>query len=117
MSLEYEPSSELLHIPAWLCHVITIVTISEGVQPLSKLRHQIRARLETVVQTSDFKRTVFLKMTNTDPFAAWFVVTGDATPDGIRVVWLVLRAISSLPSVASAGALSLSLGERERVLH
>ena len=23
---------------------------------------------------------------NTDPFAAWFVVTGDAKPDGIRVV-------------------------------
>ena len=30
--------------------------------------------------------TPFLRLTNTDPFAAWFVVTGDATPDGIRVV-------------------------------
>ena len=29
----------------------------------------------------------FLKLTNTDPFAAWFVVTGDATPDGIRVAF------------------------------
>jgi len=34
-----------------------------------------------------FKLPVFLKLTNTDPFAAWFVVTGDATPDGIHVVW------------------------------
>ena len=37
-----------------------------------------------------------LKLTNTDPFAAWFVVTGDATPDGIRVVWSVLGAISNV---------------------
>ena len=35
-------------------------------------------------------------MINTDLFAAWFVVTGDATPDGIRVVRSVLGAISSL---------------------
>ena len=41
----------------------------------------------------------FLKLTNTDPFAAWFVVTGDATPDEIRVVRSVLGAISSLPIV------------------
>jgi hypothetical protein len=35
---------------------------------------------------SDFvKLPVFLKLTNKDPFAAWFVVTGDATPDA-RVV-------------------------------
>ena len=34
-----------------------------------------------------------LKLPNTDPFAAWFVVTGDATPDGIRVVRSVLGAI------------------------
>jgi len=27
---------------------------------------------------------VCLKLTNTDPFAAWFVVTGDATPDGMQ---------------------------------
>ena len=39
------------------------------------------------------------KLTNTDPFAAWFVVTGDATPDGIRVVRSVLGTISSLPIV------------------
>ena len=42
---------------------------------------------------------VFLKLTNTDPFAAWFVVTRDATPDGIRVVRSVFGAISSLPIV------------------
>ena len=46
-----------------------------------------------------FKLPSFLKLTNTDPFAAWFVVTGDATPDGIRVVRSVLGAISSLPIV------------------
>jgi len=42
----------------------------------------------------------FLKWTNTGPFTAWFVVTGVATPDGIRVVWSVLGAISSIPIVA-----------------
>ena len=47
-----------------------------------------------------FKLQVFLKLTNTDPFAAWFVVSGDATPDAIRVVRSVLGAISSLPVVA-----------------
>ena len=39
-------------------------------------------------------------MTNTGSFAAWFVVTGDVTPDGIRVVRSVLEAISSFPVVA-----------------
>ena len=39
---------------------------------------------------------VFLNLTNTDRFAAWSVVTGDATPDGIRVVQSVLGALSSL---------------------
>jgi len=47
---------------------------------------------------------LFLKLTNTHPFAAWFVVTRDATPDGIRVMWSVLGAISSLPRKARAGA-------------
>ena len=32
---------------------------------------------------------------------AWFVVTGDATADGIRVVRSVLGAVSSLPMVAT----------------
>ena len=40
------------------------------------------------------KLPAFLKLTNTDPFAAWSVVTGDATLDGIRVVRSVLGAIS-----------------------
>jgi len=31
-----------------------------------------------------------------DPFDSWFVVSGEATPDGIRVVRLVLGAIRSL---------------------
>ena len=42
----------------------------------------------------------FLELTSTDPFAARFLLTGDATPDGIRVVRSVLGAISSLPIVA-----------------
>ena len=39
-------------------------------------------------------------MTNTERFAAWFVVSGDATADERRVVWSVLGAISchQLPS-------------------
>ena len=32
------------------------------------------------------KLLAFLKFTNTDPFAAWFVLTEDAIPDGKRVV-------------------------------
>jgi len=36
-----------------------------------------------------------LELTNTDPFAAWSVVTGDVTPGGTRVVRSVLGAISS----------------------
>jgi len=47
-----------------------------------------------------FKLPKLLESTNTDPFAAWFVVNTDATPDGIRVVRSVLGAISSLPIVA-----------------
>ena len=45
-------------------------------------------------QVAIFKLLVFLKLTNTGPFAAWFVVAGDATPDVIRVVRVVLGAIS-----------------------
>ena len=44
-----------------------------------------------------FKLPIFLKLTNTDPVAAWFVVTGDATVGGIRVVRSVLGSIDSLP--------------------
>ena len=33
-------------------------------------------------------------MTKTERFAAWLVVSGDATADEIRVVWSVLGAIS-----------------------
>ena len=46
------------------------------------------------------KLPVFLKLINTDPFAAWFVVTEDATPDGMRVVRSVLGAIRALSIVA-----------------
>ena len=45
---------------------------------------------------------LLFNLTNTEPFAVWFVVTGDATPDGIRVMWSVLGAISSLSNVALA---------------
>ena len=46
------------------------------------------------------KWPVFLMLTNTDPFAAWFVVTGDVIPDGIHVVRSVLGANCSLLIVA-----------------
>ena len=46
------------------------------------------------------KLLVFLKLTTTDPFAAWCVMTGDTTPDGIRIVRSFLGAISSLPILA-----------------
>jgi hypothetical protein len=52
--------------------------------------------LEVQPREPIFKLPVFLKLTDTDPFAAWFVVTGDVTPDGIRVVRSVVGAISSL---------------------
>jgi hypothetical protein len=41
-----------------------------------------------------------LKLTHTNPFAAWFVVKRDAPPDGIRVVRSVLGTTNSLPIVA-----------------
>ena len=50
-----------------------------------------------------FKLLACIRFSNTDPFAAWFVVTGDATPDGIRVVRSVLGAIYSLPIVVFRG--------------
>jgi hypothetical protein len=46
------------------------------------------------------KLRVFLKLTHKDPFGAWFVVTGDATPDGMRVVRSVLGAINTSSIVA-----------------
>jgi len=54
----------------------------------------VQAELDEV----DFRIAVqvFLKLTNTDRFAAWFEVTGDATPGGIRVVQSVFGVISSL---------------------
>ena len=48
-----------------------------------------------VPRGASFKLPGLLKLTNTEPFAAWFVVTGDATADGISVVRSVLGAISS----------------------
>jgi len=46
-----------------------------------------------------YKLPAFPKLTNTGSFAAWFVVTGDVTPDGVCVERLVLGAISSPPVV------------------
>ena len=60
------------------------------------------ARLRPLRAAPFFKLPPFLKMTNTDPFAAWFVVTGVATLGGIRVVRSVIGANSSLPIVAYA---------------
>ena len=62
----------------------------------------------------------FLKLTNTDPFVAWCVVTGDATPDDIRVVRSVLGAISSFRDAAAEAPSGHGSGEhhpRERVLY
>ena len=57
-----------------------------------------------------FKLPAFLNSTNTDPFAAWLVVTGDATPDGTSV----LGAFSTLPTVAFREQLSC-VAQRSRV--
>ena len=48
-----------------------------------------------------FKLPGLVKLTKTEPFTAWFVVSGDATADEIRVVRSVLGAMISLPIVAS----------------
>ena len=60
--------------------------------------HEREERQPAVDQLLKFP--AFLKLTNTDPFVAWVVVTGDATPDGIRVVRSVMGAIRSPPIVA-----------------
>ena len=57
-------------------------------------------RAAAVLPREPLKLPVFVNLTNTDPSAAWFVVSRDATLDGIRVVWSVLGAIGSLPTVA-----------------
>ena len=49
-----------------------------------------------------FKLPALVKMTNTEPFAAWSIVTGDATADETGVVRSFLEAIGSLPIVALA---------------
>ena len=56
-----------------------------------------------------FKLPAFLELANTDPFAAWFVVAGDVTPDGIRVVRSVLGVISFLPWLQGGDARILLL--------
>ena len=68
-----------------------------------------------------FKLRGVFKLINTEPFAAWFVITGDATADEIRVVWSVLGAISyhQLPSHRALGHAGLLIScvfvpERER---
>ena len=55
------------------------------------------ARPHLEVRLHYLKLPVFLMLTNTDPFAAWFKAIGDATPGGIRVGRSVLEAICSLP--------------------
>jgi len=61
-----------------------------------------------------FKLPGLVKLTNTEPFAAWFVVSGDATADGIRVVRSVLGAISchQLPSQRALGHAGLLISKR-----
>ena len=57
-----------------------------------------------------FKLPALVELTNTKSFAAWFIVTGDATADEIRVVRSVLGAMSS-PPIAPFG---LPRGPRAR---
>ena len=94
-------------------HSITAVDCPLGKQGWSprwtgqRCRHQFRSQNGSSTSTPRparercaplcYKLMEFLKLTNTDPFAAYFVVTGDATPDGMRVLRSVLGAISSLP--------------------
>jgi len=56
-----------------------------------------------------FKLPPFLKLINTDPFAVWFVVTGDATPDGIRVVRSVLDALNAFNAAPRSTEAELGL--------
>ena len=53
-------------------------------------------------------------LTNTVPFASWFLVTGDVTSDRMLVVRSVHGAISSLPIVADACWITLDSGKRGR---
>ena len=60
----------------------------QSVEIESRARVAAKPRVRVILQTFPkgqfFKLPTFLKLTSTDPFAAWFVVTGDATLDGIR---------------------------------
>ena len=51
------------------------------------------------------KLPLVFKLTKTEGFAGWFVVSGDATADEIGVVWSVLGAVSwdQLPSQRALG--------------
>ena len=48
-----------------------------------------------------FELPTFVKMTNTDPFAAWFVVAGNATLNGIRVVFRVFCGVLDKSNVSA----------------
>ena len=45
-----------------------------------------------------YKLPAFPKLTNTGSFAAWFVVTGDVTPDGYASSGWFLEPLAPLPS-------------------
>jgi hypothetical protein len=64
----------------------------------SKVHHLSKEPSRVNQSAHIFELPVLVELTNTDPFAAWFVVIGDATADEIRVVRSVLGAISSFPS-------------------
>ena len=68
---------------------------------LQAAKTAVKVALAFPVGAPIFKLPAFRMLTKTDPFASWFVVTGDAPPDGERVVQSVLGASSSLPIVVT----------------
>ena len=64
----------LIFVIAWVSNKCIGFRV-QGTEPSGVLgRHAAHSKLPRA-----------LKLTNTHPFAAWLVVTEDATPDGIRI--------------------------------
>ena len=59
----------------------------EKAEKKKKKTDQEEADNQEAVSGPFFKLPPFPKLTNSEPFAAWFVVTGDAIPDGMVGSW------------------------------